>query len=310
MLGEQQRKTLFYTADVLRQLCAEKYRKRELLNLNAKAATAISLIERDFPVYIMNITTHLIIHITQGIMEYGPLYGTWMFAYERFYSWMSQRIVNRRHIESTVMRTFQIFDWCMHQIMASKVRLDERQKKRIQKSLHNILSDSEAQNESEEDRGDMHMEVPAEVAREIERQGNVNVVNKNCKVKNHVTKTNTETKREVRYSSQQGERSSSKTASSVVYLRDQRTFGRINRFVIVQEENETKEETWALIRKYEECGFDRDSQCFVAKHELSDSLVPVHLDNLEDPLIFAVMDNQIWFINVDIEREFINEDEL
>jgi hypothetical protein len=53
MLGEEQRKTLFYTVDLLRQLCAEKHRKRELLQLNAKAAIAVSLVERDFPVYIM-----------------------------------------------------------------------------------------------------------------------------------------------------------------------------------------------------------------------------------------------------------------
>ena len=41
-------------------------------------------------------------HIVQGIERFGPVYGTWMFPFERFNSWMCQRALNRAHPEATI----------------------------------------------------------------------------------------------------------------------------------------------------------------------------------------------------------------
>ena len=35
-------------------------------------------------------------HVVDGIRSFGPVYGSWMFAYERFNSWLHRRVMNRR----------------------------------------------------------------------------------------------------------------------------------------------------------------------------------------------------------------------
>ena len=40
--------------------------------------------------------------------RFGPVHGTWMFAYERFNSWLCRRALNRRHPEATILRTYQV----------------------------------------------------------------------------------------------------------------------------------------------------------------------------------------------------------
>ena len=51
---------------------------------------------------------HLLHHIARGIELYGPVYGTWMFAYERFNSWMTRRAMNRSRPEATIMETYRV----------------------------------------------------------------------------------------------------------------------------------------------------------------------------------------------------------
>ena len=51
---------------------------------------------------------HLLHHIVDSIELYGPVYSTWMFAYERFNSWITRRVKNRRHPEATVMETYRV----------------------------------------------------------------------------------------------------------------------------------------------------------------------------------------------------------
>ena len=61
---------------------------------------------------------HLLHHIVDSIALYGPVYSTWMFAYERFNSWISRRITNQRHPEATVMETYwvgTITHVCVHE---------------------------------------------------------------------------------------------------------------------------------------------------------------------------------------------------
>ena len=51
---------------------------------------------------------HLIRHVADGIEQFGPLYGTWMYPYERFNSWICQRVLNRSSPEATVLETYRV----------------------------------------------------------------------------------------------------------------------------------------------------------------------------------------------------------
>ena len=61
---------------------------------------------------------HLLRHVVDGIRSFGPVYGSWMFAYERFNSWLHRRVMNRRFPEATLMETYRvcllIMYVCMH----------------------------------------------------------------------------------------------------------------------------------------------------------------------------------------------------
>ncbi len=51
---------------------------------------------------------HLMHHLVEGIKAHGPLYGTWMFPYERFNSWLHRRVMNRSRPEATLMETYRV----------------------------------------------------------------------------------------------------------------------------------------------------------------------------------------------------------
>jgi hypothetical protein len=51
---------------------------------------------------------HLLRHVADGIGHFGPVYGSWMFAYERFNSWLHRRVMNRRFPEATLMETYRV----------------------------------------------------------------------------------------------------------------------------------------------------------------------------------------------------------
>jgi hypothetical protein len=51
---------------------------------------------------------HLLHHIVPGIEKFGPVYGTWMFSFERFNSWMCRRALNRANPEATVLETYRV----------------------------------------------------------------------------------------------------------------------------------------------------------------------------------------------------------
>ena len=125
LLGETQRKTLFRFLDCLTLLCAESQNLRKLDAIEEEVNICIALMERDFPLCIHNITTHLLHHITDGIVKFGPVYSTWMFVFERFNSWLCQRALNKRSPEATIIETYIIYDWC--QFMFATGRLPNHQ---------------------------------------------------------------------------------------------------------------------------------------------------------------------------------------
>lgn len=51
---------------------------------------------------------HILHHVADGIDNMGPVYSTWMYAYERFNSWMTRRAMNRRYPEATIMETYRV----------------------------------------------------------------------------------------------------------------------------------------------------------------------------------------------------------
>ena len=53
-------------------------------------------------------TTHLLHHIPDGMERFGPVHSTWMYAYERFNSWMARRAMNRCLPEATIMATYRV----------------------------------------------------------------------------------------------------------------------------------------------------------------------------------------------------------
>ena len=51
---------------------------------------------------------HLLHHVIKGVREFGPVYGTWMFAFERFNGWCARRALNKRHPEATIVETYLV----------------------------------------------------------------------------------------------------------------------------------------------------------------------------------------------------------
>jgi len=51
---------------------------------------------------------HTLHHMVEGMEHFGPVYGTWMFPFERFKSWMCRRAVNRFRPEATIMETYRV----------------------------------------------------------------------------------------------------------------------------------------------------------------------------------------------------------
>lgn len=47
-------------------------------------------------------------HIVDGFRAYGPLYGRWLFAYERANGWITRQCLKKGAEESTVMETYAV----------------------------------------------------------------------------------------------------------------------------------------------------------------------------------------------------------
>ncbi|KAL5015772.1 hypothetical protein ScPMuIL_005361 [Solemya velum] len=97
------RKTLYLLFDCIADMCQEKISEDDIDIMEVKLSKALTLIEMYFPVHLQNITTHLLHHIPDGLRKFGPVYGTWMFVFERFNSWICKCVLNMRYPEATVM---------------------------------------------------------------------------------------------------------------------------------------------------------------------------------------------------------------
>lgn len=111
MLGRNQRRTLFKLFDVIDNICMEDVTMDTINELELEVHHTLALFERDFPVTLQVIVFHLLHHLPSYVKHFGPVYGFWMYPYERFNSWISRRVLNRRYPESTVIETYRLSEW-------------------------------------------------------------------------------------------------------------------------------------------------------------------------------------------------------
>ena len=111
MLAHNQRHTLFELFDEITALCTEEIDSMHITDLESRVHKALVLIERDFPLSMQFIVFHLLHHLPMFLRRFGPVYGFWMFPYERFNSWFTRRVTNRRYPEATVVETYRLSEW-------------------------------------------------------------------------------------------------------------------------------------------------------------------------------------------------------
>ncbi len=111
MLAQRQRTTLFLLCDVFARLYSEECNPDALDELEVKVHRALSLFEHDFSVSIQLIVFHLLHHLPRYLRRFGPVYNYWMYHFERYNSWITRRIHNRRYPESTVIETYRLSEW-------------------------------------------------------------------------------------------------------------------------------------------------------------------------------------------------------
>lgn len=111
MLGKRQRSTLFKLFDAIKFICAEVVLVNSLDGLEDQVHKVLALMERDFPVSMQVMVFHLFHHLPMFIKRFGPVYSFWMYSYERFNSWLTRRILNRRYPEATVIETYRLSEW-------------------------------------------------------------------------------------------------------------------------------------------------------------------------------------------------------
>lgn len=85
-------------------MCSES---QALDDLEQKIDQVLALVERDFPLCLQNVATHIV----SGIRKYGPIYSTWMYMFESFNSWICKRALNMRYPEASVIETCLVFYW-------------------------------------------------------------------------------------------------------------------------------------------------------------------------------------------------------
>lgn len=99
---------MFFLLATLAKSLSNEFQDCEQKKLISDMNLALSLLERDFPLTMQNITTHMLRHMVEGIDSFGPLHNTWMFPFERLNSWFTRRVLNRQYPESTIMETYQV----------------------------------------------------------------------------------------------------------------------------------------------------------------------------------------------------------
>ncbi|XP_035688707.1 uncharacterized protein LOC118424238 [Branchiostoma floridae] len=118
LMKDAQRETVYLLCDVLHALCAPYVNMTRLPELKKAIHQCLARLERDFPVTIMTAIVHWMSHITPYISEYGPTKTYWMYLYERMNSFLSKRVKNRQHPESTAVESYRVYDFVLYMSLA------------------------------------------------------------------------------------------------------------------------------------------------------------------------------------------------
>lgn len=108
--------------NIIKRLVSTQLKKEDIPELQKDAHSALSLFERDFPLSMQNLVTHLLHHVVDGFLTFGPLYGRWLFPYERANGWISRQCLKKGAEEATVMETYVVYDWCMYMVVSQKYK--------------------------------------------------------------------------------------------------------------------------------------------------------------------------------------------
>lgn len=144
LLGELQRKTLFELCDVLALLTSDVISVSNMDSIEYRLHRVLSLMERDFPVSLHVITFHLLHHLPMFVGRFGPVRGFWMYPMERFNSWITRRILNRRYPEATILQTYRIFELTFFLQLSKQLPYSEQN----ETDLTTMLLDCTEQDES------------------------------------------------------------------------------------------------------------------------------------------------------------------
>ena len=303
MLSEQCRKTLFSLLDILAELCAECHSSDALDHMECQLNIALASLEKDFPLTLQNITTHILHHIIPGIRRYGPVYGTWMYVFERFNSWICKRALNMRYPEATVMETFVIYDWC--QFMAASGRMPQ-----------GFKAFNPEDDQISDETTDHVRSIPDEKTLPQKELRSVHKICTQCtEIKCKVRKkychqlTHPDSGRQIKYSCMS--RSAAKTISSYIFFETKRgtsagrissgtyiVFGKILYFLEhIDEEHQT---VISCIQTYSQPRFDNDCGLwYCSTASLKEQKSYIKDSELSHPLVTALEkdDKRIWFLN-------------
>ena len=92
--------------DVLQELHSKKFTSEGIDK--GDVTKVMVLLERDCPIWLCNITAHLVRHIVEKITDNVSLYSSWMHIFERMNSWLTKRAMNRSKTEECIMETIQV----------------------------------------------------------------------------------------------------------------------------------------------------------------------------------------------------------
>lgn len=321
MLGENQRNTLFLLLDSIQEICSEIQRLDDLDEIEVRLNRALALLERDYPVVLQNITTHILHHVIDGIRKFGPIYGTWMFAFERFNSWICKRALNMSRPENTAIETYIIFEWCQFMLLSGKSG-----------TCTNSTSDQNELDCTTEFEGVNDIEAVEFAVKKASKlsvgKRKLDSIHKQCgyngahvcsscslkKVYQTVSVKHPIHQRIVKYSCAEGERSSAKTVSSYVYFKCEKgsenvklacgkyiSFGHIKYFIT--HNSVDKFDRLASITVFEDVNYDNESGLWFVMSRSAARVKIIHLSLLSAPLVHAKDGETIWFCNVKVLKK-------
>ncbi|XP_072022469.1 uncharacterized protein [Amphiura filiformis] len=323
LLGDVQETTLYNLFKMTDSLIQPSFEEQYIPALCDQTSTALSLLERDFPVYVQNITTHIIHHIPRDIPEFGPLHGRWTFPYERVQCWLSRQVTNKQHQEATIMETYAIYDWCVFLMLSGKVtalkeicRDDLKNRQGISNLIVHMLEQNNLNATTKTERVNsrrQHLLSQQYIQQMVkfyqifshDYEISISDIDPIAVKMQRFTKT-TDDHKHILYRTKDAEMTTERVASYVRVsvdngLQAESRFGRIQNLFDHKFGEETF--TWAVIKIYLDTKLEKGTFFNTSmSHTDSDHLYPVSL--LSPPLIVAEENSRLWFLNAKSQSNY------